>query len=354
MEIGKVLRDKRKSLKLTQEQVANHLGITAPAVNKWEKGLSCPDITLLPMLARLLKTDPNTLLCFNENLSDCEINSILGDINQTIKTLGFKGGYDLALEKIREYPHCSKLKYNITLVLDGAILFSNPDNYPSIDYTSKIDRLYEEVAESDDEVLVNNARFMLVGKYLQRTEFDKAQTLLDLMPQKSSIPDKQILQTNLLTMQGKDSDAATILERMALSSLSETLMAVTKLIPILISENNLVEAQQLAKSIKLQYEVLGLWNYSACLPAMQLAIASKDIDSSILMISEMLNACISPWDGSNCPLYMHQPLQTKSENMGSGILPSLLFELEHSDKYEFLRSSREFCELIERYKQNLL
>ncbi|MGO5050996.1 helix-turn-helix domain-containing protein [Lachnospiraceae bacterium LCP25S3_G4] len=65
-----ILRDKRKSLGLTQEQVASYLGITAPALNKWEKGLSCPDIALLPALACLMKTDPNTLLCFKENLSD--------------------------------------------------------------------------------------------------------------------------------------------------------------------------------------------------------------------------------------------------------------------------------------------
>lgn len=70
MNMNDILRDKRKSLGLTQEQMASYLGITAPAVNKWEKGLSCPDIALLPALARLLKTDPNTLLCFKENLSD--------------------------------------------------------------------------------------------------------------------------------------------------------------------------------------------------------------------------------------------------------------------------------------------
>jgi transcriptional regulator with XRE-family HTH domain len=40
MAMAEVLRDKRKALGLTQEQVANYLGITTPAVNKWEKGVS--------------------------------------------------------------------------------------------------------------------------------------------------------------------------------------------------------------------------------------------------------------------------------------------------------------------------
>ena len=35
-----VIRERRKELGLTQEQLAGYLGVTAPAVNKWEKGVS--------------------------------------------------------------------------------------------------------------------------------------------------------------------------------------------------------------------------------------------------------------------------------------------------------------------------
>jgi len=60
-----ILREKRKALGLTQEQVATYLGVTTPAVNKWGKETISPDLALLPVLARLLKTDPNTLLSFH-------------------------------------------------------------------------------------------------------------------------------------------------------------------------------------------------------------------------------------------------------------------------------------------------
>lgn len=40
MTVGEVIREKRKELGLTQEQVARRLGVSAPAVNKWEKGVS--------------------------------------------------------------------------------------------------------------------------------------------------------------------------------------------------------------------------------------------------------------------------------------------------------------------------
>ena len=54
MKIHDVIRTRRQTMGLTQEGLADRLGVSAPAVNKWEKGLNYPDITLLPSLARTL------------------------------------------------------------------------------------------------------------------------------------------------------------------------------------------------------------------------------------------------------------------------------------------------------------
>ena len=40
MKVGRIVRERRKALGLTQEQVAEALGISAPAVNKWEREVS--------------------------------------------------------------------------------------------------------------------------------------------------------------------------------------------------------------------------------------------------------------------------------------------------------------------------
>ena len=61
MKINDIIKKKRITLGMTQEQVADYLGVSTPAVNKWEKGGYYPDITLLPALARLLKVDLNRL-----------------------------------------------------------------------------------------------------------------------------------------------------------------------------------------------------------------------------------------------------------------------------------------------------
>lgn len=70
--IGTVIQDKRKALGLTQAQLAELLGVTAPAVNRWERNLCFPDAALLAPLARCLHTDLNGLFSFYDSLSDKE------------------------------------------------------------------------------------------------------------------------------------------------------------------------------------------------------------------------------------------------------------------------------------------
>ena len=69
MKTGEVIRMYRKNRNLTQEEMASRLGVTAPAVNKWENNVSLPDITLLAPIARVLETTPDTLLSFREELT---------------------------------------------------------------------------------------------------------------------------------------------------------------------------------------------------------------------------------------------------------------------------------------------
>lgn len=67
MHIGQIIRKYRKMKNLTQEEMANRLGVTAPAVNKWENENSLPDITLLAPIARLLDISLDTLYPLRRN-----------------------------------------------------------------------------------------------------------------------------------------------------------------------------------------------------------------------------------------------------------------------------------------------
>ena len=69
--IGSFIAARRKDNGLPQSQLAEKLGITDKAVSKWERGLGCPDVSLLPDLSRIFNVDLEKLLSgeMNENES---------------------------------------------------------------------------------------------------------------------------------------------------------------------------------------------------------------------------------------------------------------------------------------------
>ena len=59
--LGNIIMRLRKEKELTQEQLANALGITYQAVSKWETGVSSPDIAMLPLLADIFEVSIDEL-----------------------------------------------------------------------------------------------------------------------------------------------------------------------------------------------------------------------------------------------------------------------------------------------------
>ena len=65
--LGKRIIAHRKRMGMTQDRLAEQLGVTAQAVSKWENDQSCPDITMLPKLSQLFGTSVDSLLgCENQ------------------------------------------------------------------------------------------------------------------------------------------------------------------------------------------------------------------------------------------------------------------------------------------------
>ncbi len=65
--IGKL----RKQNGMTQEQLAQRMGVTYQAVSKWENGLSCPDVSLLPQLSDAFKVSLDEL--FGRSLRNADL-----------------------------------------------------------------------------------------------------------------------------------------------------------------------------------------------------------------------------------------------------------------------------------------
>lgn len=67
--IGKRIAGLRKDKGLKQEALADMLGVSGQAVSKWENDQTCPDISLLPQLAKILGVTVDELLCGKQEVT---------------------------------------------------------------------------------------------------------------------------------------------------------------------------------------------------------------------------------------------------------------------------------------------
>lgn len=98
---GKNLKELRRERNLTQENVADILGVSFQSVSKWERGESYPDITMLPVIASFFKVTVDELLGVNEAENEEKIQKYLYDAGCLTD---HKAAYEIMKKAIAEFP----------------------------------------------------------------------------------------------------------------------------------------------------------------------------------------------------------------------------------------------------------
>ena len=81
MSIGSIIKRLRREKDITQEQLAEHLGITSRAISQWERDRTSPDISQLPALCHIFDVSSDVLLGINIEKSNEEIIKHLTEAN---------------------------------------------------------------------------------------------------------------------------------------------------------------------------------------------------------------------------------------------------------------------------------
>ncbi len=79
MEIGKQIKVLRQRRGVTQEALAQHLGVTAQAVSKWERGVATPDIAMLPDISAYFGVTIDELFAISDDTRMERIRNMLWD-----------------------------------------------------------------------------------------------------------------------------------------------------------------------------------------------------------------------------------------------------------------------------------
>ena len=156
---------------LTQEDVAEYLGITPQSVSKWERGESYPDITFLPALANIFETSVDLLI----GMDTIRAEETRYNIHKKAVEYQRSGDYDLAEKTYRDalliYPNNPGMILGLasTLALKG-----NTDE--------AIELMERGLPLSVNEKQKATVRATLCFLYLKAGREDKANRLASQLP----------------------------------------------------------------------------------------------------------------------------------------------------------------------------
>lgn len=163
---------------MTQRELANLLGISEPAVCKWETDSSMPDIMLLAPLARALHTDLNTLLSYEETLSAEKVK----EFADTAEEIGRTEGTDAAMrywkERLREYPNSELL----TMACAKWLTKLQVQGVATGEQTQILEGLLLTLCKSEEAEMKCEAKRYLASFYITGQRFEEAEKVLSTLP----------------------------------------------------------------------------------------------------------------------------------------------------------------------------
>lgn len=320
MAIGDVIKKYRKNKGITQEEMAACLGITTPAVNKWERGNTMPDITLLAPIARLLDITIDELLSFKDELTDEEINRYLSNVQKDLEDKSFHEVFISVKEKIEEYPNCEELIWQAAVILDAnriAIELPNKENY-----NNTIFGWFERCLLSKNEQIRNQAADSLFHAYFREGDYEKANQYLDYFSLEN--PERKRKEALVNSKTGKRAEAYRAYEELIFTGYQHIQMALNDLRILYMEDGNHEMVKKLVEVSSSAASTFRMGKYNEVCFGLEVAAWEKDVAWTAQLMQDILDGIDTIGDFAKSKLYQHMALKTVDSEFSAGLKQKLL------------------------------
>ena len=124
--IGENIRRLRREKGITQEQLAESVGVTCAAVSRWERSEAYPDIGLLGPLAYYFGVSTDELLGYNAAQVEREIEDILAEYTRLYRSAGEEGSRAYITEAFRRFPNDYRIMHEYVWNIGGNYADNDP------------------------------------------------------------------------------------------------------------------------------------------------------------------------------------------------------------------------------------
>ncbi len=156
---GENIKKLRKEKGLTQETLADFLGVSFQTISKWERGETYPDITTLPVIASFFNVTIDDLLGVDKAQKEQKINEYL-ELYDTMKLKDLSLTYEKYREAVKEFPNDFRILIRYTELLYEVKGFGQ-GKYKDI--SKEIASIYEKIQNhcTDDNIRIRSKVIMI-------------------------------------------------------------------------------------------------------------------------------------------------------------------------------------------------
>ena len=164
--IGENIKRLRLQKELTQETLAEFLGVTFQSVSRWERGESYPDITLLPAIASFFNVTVDSLLGVSKVTDEEKIKEYL-DMYDNMRITDSSLTFERFESAVREFPGDFRILIRYMELLQEERIFNHSTDmslsgaYNKI--SEKISKIYDSIQKhcTDDSIRIRSKRIMI-------------------------------------------------------------------------------------------------------------------------------------------------------------------------------------------------
>lgn len=323
--------------------MANRLGVTAPAVNKWENGNACPDIALLSPIARLLDITLDELLSFRERLTEEEIRNYINELDGMLKNGSFEEAFQWAKRTMEQYPNCLDLILYLAVILDANCFPRKVPDAPA--YEEFIGQCYARALESSEEVVRTRAADSLFGFYCRKEEYEKAESYLSYFSKEN--PERKRKQAYIYSVTDRLPEAYKAYEEMLFTSYGILELVFHNLYMLALKENDLNRAKRM---VERQQRLAGLFEmgkYNEVCGGLELALMEKDEEAVLEIAKNMLSGLEDIAGYKNSELYAHMTFKELREDFIAGLRKDLLKTFQDEEAFGFMKDEPRWQEFLD-------
>jgi transcriptional regulator with XRE-family HTH domain len=212
LKIGENIKWLRKQRNLTQEALAEAIGVSIAAVSKWENDRAYPDLVLLGPLARILGTDTDELLGYQPDLTEDEVMALMAEGQELFESGKADEAIAYCEKTMQEYPQDLFLKFRA-----ASLYMQYATAVPEEEFVQRqmkrATELFEASTASSNTEIREAALYVLAGLYQTDGREDDALRAIESLPKVDY--DIKLMKAGILYQQGKEEEA----EKLTQSSL---------------------------------------------------------------------------------------------------------------------------------------